>query len=50
MNLHLVVVRAFGAYAKGEVIADAAAIAEVLGGEHVRNVVRVAAAAPVQEG
>jgi len=49
MNVHLVVVRAFGPYAKGEVIADPAAIAAVLGGEQARNVVRVAVPAG-QEG
>ncbi len=49
MTMHLVVVRAFGPYAKGEVIADPAAIAEVLGSEQARNVVRVQSPA-VQEG
>ena len=43
MNVHLVVVCAFGAYPKGAVIADAETIAAVLGGEDARNVVRVAA-------
>jgi hypothetical protein len=46
MKFHLVVVRPFGAYAKGDIIADVAAIAVVLGGENAADVVRVA----VQEG
>jgi len=45
MELHLVVVRAFGPYAKGDVVADAAAVAAVLAGEHAGCVVRVAAPA-----
>ena len=45
MELHLVVVRAFGPYAKGDVVAEAAAMAGVLAGEHAGCVVRVAAPA-----
>ena len=41
MNVHLVVVRAFGAYAKGDSITDAAVISQVLAGETAVNVVRV---------
>ena len=41
MQCHLVVVRAFGAYAKGESITDAEAIAHVLAGANARDVVRV---------
>ena len=50
MNVHLVVVRAFGPYAKGESIADPAAMAQVQADEHVRNVVRVAIAASIIGG
>ena len=45
MELHLVVVRAFGPYAKGDVVAEAEAMAGVLAGEHAGCVVRVAAPA-----
>jgi len=43
MDLHLVVVRAFGPYAKGDVVSDAAAVAAILAGEHAGSVVRVTA-------
>ncbi|MCW3477656.1 hypothetical protein [Limobrevibacterium gyesilva] len=46
MNFHLVVVRPFGAYAKGDIVTDAAAVAAILGSENARDVVRVA----VREG
>jgi hypothetical protein len=42
MNVNLVVVRPFGNYAKGDTIADAATIAQILAGEHAHDVVRVA--------
>ena len=42
MNFHLVVVRAFGAYAKGDTITDGAKITAVLAGENAHCVVRVA--------
>ncbi len=42
MELHLVVVRAFGRYAKGDMVADPVAVAAVLAGEHAGCVVRVA--------
>jgi hypothetical protein len=45
MKLHLVVVRAFGAYAKGDAITDADAMARVLSSENARDVVRVRSAA-----
>ena len=41
MQIHLVVVRAFGAYAKGDAITDADAIAQVLGSANAQDVVRV---------
>jgi hypothetical protein len=45
MNVHLVVVRAFGPYAKGDVIASPSVVAEILAGEHATCVVRVRASA-----
>jgi hypothetical protein len=45
MQCHLVVVRAFGAYAKGEAITDAEAIARVLAGANAGCVVRVRSSA-----
>lgn len=45
MNVHLVVVRAFGPYPKGAVIAEAEAMAAVLASENAGCVVRVAAPA-----
>lgn len=50
MSLHLVVVRPFGAHAKGDVIADEATITSVLNSENSVCVVRVIAAAPQQKG
>jgi hypothetical protein len=41
MDVHLVVVRAFGPYAKGDVVASPAAVAQILAGEHAGCVVRV---------
>lgn len=41
MDVHLVVVRAFGPHAKGDVVASPAEIATILAGEHAGNVVRV---------
>ncbi len=43
MQFHLVVVRPFAAYGKGEVVTDAAAISAILAGEHAHDVVRVSA-------
>jgi hypothetical protein len=39
--MHLVVVRSFGDLARGDVVADAARIAEILSSELARCVVRV---------
>ena len=50
MTMHLVVVRAFGPHATGDVIADPADIAQVLAGEQARNVVRVRTPSTAQEG
>ena len=44
MNIHLVVVRSFGSYLKGDVISDAAAISLILASEQAVYVVRVVAA------
>lgn len=41
MDIKLVVVRPFGAYAKGAVITDATKIAAILASEHATAVVRV---------
>lgn len=48
MNITLVVVRPFGAHAKGDVVTDAAAIAQILAGEQAHCVVRVTA--PANQG
>jgi len=45
MDMHLVVVRPFGGFSRGDVITDAARITRILGSEQARYVVRVAAAA-----
>jgi hypothetical protein len=45
MNMHLVVVRPFGGLARGDVVADAARIADILKSEHAHDVVRVTVAA-----
>ena len=45
MNMHLVVVRPFAGLARGDVVADAARIAEIMKSEHAHDVVRVAASA-----
>ena len=42
MDMHLVVVRSFDGLARGDIIIDAARIAEVLNSEHACCVVRVA--------
>ncbi len=42
MKIHLVVVRPFGAYAKGDTITDTETISAILSGEDAVNVVRVA--------
>ena len=43
MNVHLIVVQAFGQYAKGERVSDPAEIASILAGEHAAKIVRVVA-------
>jgi hypothetical protein len=48
MNMHLVVVRPFAGLARGDVVADAARIADILKSEHAHDVVRVVA--PAKEG
>ena len=48
MNIHLVVVSVFAAYAKGDVITDPTIIAAILASENHRNVVRVTV--PAQQG
>ena len=42
MQFHLVVVRPFGAYAKGALITDPGEVALVLAGENAADVVRIA--------
>ena len=41
MGVHLVVVRAFAAYAKGDTITDPTAMSQILASEFAVNVVRV---------
>jgi len=41
MKIHLVVVRPFATYHKGDTITDAATISQVLAGGNAHNVVRV---------
>ncbi len=41
MNLHLVVVRPFAGFARGDSITDAARIEQILHSEHVDKVVKV---------
>jgi hypothetical protein len=41
MEIFLVVARPFGGFARGDVVTDAARIAEILEGEHAGCVVRV---------
>ncbi len=43
MEMHLVVVRPFAGFARGDAVTDASRIAEILKSEHARNVVRVVA-------
>jgi hypothetical protein len=42
MQFELMVVRAFGAYAKGDVVSAAEAISAILAGENAAHVVRIA--------
>lgn len=41
MDFHLVVVRPFSTYSRGDVITDVARISDILKGEHAHAVVRV---------
>ena len=41
MTFHLVVLRPFGGFKRGDVIADSAVIARIVGGPEANNVVRV---------
>ena len=46
MEMHLVVVRSFDGFSRGDVITDSARIATILNGERAQYVVRVAARMP----
>ena len=41
--MHLVVVRQFNTFARGDIVTDATRIKQILNGEHARFVVRVVA-------
>jgi hypothetical protein len=43
MDIHLVVVKPFDSFTRGDIITDADRIAQILNGENARSVVRVAA-------
>jgi hypothetical protein len=45
MDMHLVVVKPFGGFVRGDIVSDPTRVAEILNSEHVRFVVRVAASA-----
>jgi hypothetical protein len=46
MDIHLVVTRSFAGLLRGDIVADAARIADILKGEHAHDVVRVISAPP----
>lgn len=46
MDMHLVVTRSFADLKRGDIVADAASIADILKGEHAHDVVRVINAPP----
>lgn len=46
MEMHLVVVKPFGSFSRGDVITDPTRITSILSSEHARFVVRVAARMP----
>jgi hypothetical protein len=46
MEIHLVVVKSFDTYSRGDVIIDSARIGNILSGERAHYVVRVAARMP----
>ena len=48
MNIHLVVVQAFGPHDKGSHITDPVEVAAVLASDHAGHVVRVAAPDPTE--
>lgn len=41
MNFHLVVLKPFGTYRRGDVITDAVAVEKILGGPQASSVVRI---------
>ena len=41
MDMHLIVVRPFGSYARGDTVTDAKRITDILNSEHASHVVRV---------
>ncbi len=43
MDMHLVVVKPFGGFARGDVVTDKGQVADILRGEQASHVVRVAA-------
>lgn len=43
MEMHLVVVRPFGGFTRGDTVSDDSRISEILQSEHARDVVRVIA-------
>ncbi len=43
MNIHLIVVQAFGPHAKGDRVTDPAEIASILAGEHAGHVIKILA-------
>ena len=45
MVIHLVVVKPFAGFARGDLVTDPARVAEILKGEHAHAVVRVVSAA-----
>lgn len=46
MTTHLVVVRPFGGFARGDIVRDETRMNDILAGENAVHVVRVLAAAP----
>jgi hypothetical protein len=40
--MHLIVIRPFGQFVRGDVISDPASISQILNGQHARFVIRVA--------
>jgi hypothetical protein len=48
MQVHLVVIKPFASFSRGDIVTDPARIAEILKSEHTQRVVRVAT--PANEG